>query len=361
VPATAEPRKSLGLALVLNGKGRILVLVTVTATDDRRSTEKLVLRALIISVLIHFLVFFGYKIGESQGWWAEWSMPRWMQAVTRAMAPTIPIKIAVIPPPQAPLVFVQTDPADAVPQAPKKTIFEAAHNTVAANPKIVKPSDMPDIQGRQTKVLKTTPDAKPKPQPVQPAPQEHPQVLVKAAPQPKTYTPGDLASAKPAEKQQENNNSAAETPAEAQPIPIHHRPRTLAEVRQREGTPGEQTKLAGGVSNVQLTRSSVDAKGTVWGNYEEGMVDAISTQWHNSLDSISWNASGKVVVTFRLYPDGHVEKVNIDQNEVTDELATFCSGAIIKPSPFGPWPRQMRVDIPTDYLLLQFTFYYDLY
>jgi hypothetical protein len=383
-----------------------------TVADDQKSTEKLVLRALIISILLHFLLYFGYRIGQAEGWWTNLAMPRWMQAAAKAIMPTIAKKPSeVVKPKEMQLVFVQTDPADEMAEAPKKPMFEGAHNTVAANARIVTPSDMPNIDGRQTKVLKTTEEeAAPKAPPAKPVPQEHPQAIVKpkplqpkllehpqaaAKPKPaqpaqpaqlehplvavkpvepqKTYVPGELASAKPLEKSQDlasarplvkpqdtatdsDTDTEAETPAQLHP----NRPRTLGAVT-REGTAGARTKSPGGVQHMKLTGSSLDVKGTVWGDYEERMVDAIDAQWHASLENVDWNASGKVVVNFRLHPDGRVDKVVIAENGVTDELATFCAGAITGPSPFGSWPREMRMDIPADYLLLQFTFYYDLY
>lgn len=353
--------KPRGLTLVLNGDGSILVVVTVTAADDRRFTEKLILRALIISLVIHLLAFFTYKIGLSQGWWANWQMPRWMQVVSRALIPPIPKKEAIITPQPVPLMFVETDPANAIPEPPKAAKFEGAHNTIAANPQIVKPSDVPNIRGRQTKVLKTTEDARPKAQPIQPTPPPRPQTTVRVAHAQKTYTPGDMAMASPTEKAQESKQSDSETVknVEPQPQPVHHRPRTLAEAMQREGTLGQQAFQNGGVGHVALT-SSLDVKSSALGDYEGVMVDAIRTQWYKLLENVPWNASGKVVVNFKLYPNGRVDQVVLAHNEVTDELANFCESAIIDPSPFGPWPTQMRLDIPKDYLDLQFTFYYDV-
>jgi hypothetical protein len=272
------------------------------------------------------------------------------------------------------LTFVETDPANAIPEPPKAPKFEGAHNTIAANREIVKPSDAPNISGRQNKVLKTTEDGKPKAQPIQPTPPPRPQTTVSAAPAPhpqtpataapsqKSYIPGDMAMARPMEKAQENNrqsDSEAVPNAQPQPQPAHHRPRTLAEVAQRNGTQGPQALQSGGVGRVALT-SSLDVKSSALGDYEGVMVDAIRTQWYNSLDTVSWNSAGKVVVSFRLYPDGRIDKMVLAHNEVTDELANFCEGAISGPSPFGRWPTQMRLDIPNDYLDLQFTFYYDV-
>lgn len=344
--------------MVLNGNGSILVVVTVTAADDRRFTEKLILRALIISLLIHFLAYFTYKIGQSQGWWASWAMPRWMQVVSRALIPPIPKKVAEITPQPVPLTFIETDPANAIPKSPKAPKFEGAHNTIAANREIVKPSDVPNIPGRQNKVLKTIEDGKPKAQPIQPTPPAPPQSTASVAPK-KTYTPGDMAMARPMEKPRENSEqSSSETVTNAQPQPVHRRPRTLAEAMQRNGTQGEQALMSGGVGHVALT-SAFDVKSSALGDYEGVMVDAIRTEWYRLLEHVSWNASGKVVVSFKLYPDGRIDKVALAHNEVTDELANFCESAIMNTEPYGRWPTQMRLDIPNDYLDLQFTFYYD--
>ena len=72
------------------------------------------------------------------------------------------------------------------------------------------------------------------------------------------------------------------------------------------------------------------------------------------------NASGKVVLEFRLHPDGRITGMTNVQNEVSDFMENMCERAILDPEPFQPWPREMRLDIPADYRDIQFTFFYDL-
>jgi len=331
--------------------------VTVSLVNEPSFTEKFLLRALIISLLIHFVVFFTYKIGQSQGWWANLAMPRWMQVVSRALAPAIPKKIAAVTQSPTPLMFVEVDPANAIHEPPKAPKFYGANNTVAANPDITKPSTVPDIRGRQDKVLKTTENGKPKAQPLQPTPPPRPETVASAALPKKAYAPGDLASARPAETARESKPEA-ETAIDAQPQPVYQRPRTIAEAMARNGTLGEKTRQAGGVSNVKMT-SSLDVKSTAIGDYDQGFVDAVKARWDQLWENRIPNSSGKVVLEFRLLPDGRITNMTNTQNEVTSFMENICEQAILDPSPYQPWPREMRLEIPADYRDIQFTFFYD--
>ncbi|HUD47468.1 MAG TPA: hypothetical protein VMR33_11590 [Candidatus Baltobacteraceae bacterium] len=332
--------------------------MTVSDVNEPSFTEKFVLRALIISLLIHFLAFFTYKIGQSQGWWANMAMPRWMQVVSRALIPAIPNKIVAATPTPMPLMFVEVDPANAVREPPKAPKFYGANSTVAANPNITKLSTVPDIRGRQDKVLKTTEDGKLKAQPLQPTPPPRPQTTATAAAQKQTYTPGDLASARPAETARDGKPEA-ETAIATQPQPVYQRPRTIAEALARNGTLGEKALQAGGVNNVQMS-SSLDVKSSAIGAYDQQFVEAVKARWDQLWENRTANASGKVVLEFRLHPDGRITGMTNVQNEVSDFMENMCERAILDPEPFQPWPREMRLDIPADYRDIQFTFFYDL-
>ena len=331
--------------------------MTVSDANEPSFTEKLILRALIISLLIHSVAFFTYKIGQSHGWWANLAMPRWMQVVSRALVPPIPKKIAAVTQAPTPLVFVEVDPANAIREPPKAPKFYGANNTVAANPNITKPSIDPDIRGRQDKVLKTTEDGKSKAQPLQPTPPAHPETVAQASAPKKQYTPGDLASARPAETAQDGK-SDAQTATDAQPQQAYQRPRTLAEAMARNGTLGEKTRQAGGVNRAGIT-SSLDVKSTAIGSYDAQFVEAVKAAWDQLWENRTANASGKVVLQFRLLPDGRITNMTNTQNEVTDFMENLCEQAILKPAPYQPWPREMRLEIPADYRDIQFTFFYD--
>jgi hypothetical protein len=364
----------------------MLVTVTTTEVDEPRFSERFILRALVIALLLHLLAFYTYKTGQSRGWWANLAMPRWMQSVLRVLAPAVPKNfVPVTPPHPTQLSFVQVDPANAVPEAPKAPKFYGANNTLAANPNVTKPSDVPDIRGRQDKVLKTIENGKPKAQPAQPTPPAQPQPHAQAQPQPqphaateasapqKTYVPGDLAMAKPAEMARDNDaksdtKTQAQTAVEAQaqpqpqpqPQPVYQRPRTIAEAMARNGTIGAQSLQTGGVNRSGIT-SSLDVKGTIAGAYDEQFVQAVQAKWDQLWNGRTPNSPGKVVLSFRLLPNGKITKLSIVQNEVSELMANYCERAITEPQPYMPWPQEMLLEFPSGYRDIQFTFIYEQY
>jgi hypothetical protein len=336
--------------------------VTVSDVNDTSSTEKLLLRAVIISLLLHAVVFSTWRIGKDRGWWSNMIMPHWMQLMSKAMLPQIPKKVPLDDASQTQLTFVEVDPALATPAPPKKPLFLGAQNTVAANREIKVLSDMPDINGTQEKFLKTTEDAKNKPKtaPIAPA---QPQVAPpKTAPPQsvpkKAYTPGDLAMVRPSDKPAEGKRETdASDQAQPQPPPEYHRPRTLAEAQARNGITGPQTHQAGGVKTL-TPDVSLDVQGTPLGDYIQRMVETVRAHWYQLLENQMADASGKVVLRFRLHPDGHISDMTVLQNEVTGLLQMACERAILDPK-FPKWPREMRLDLPNDYYDITFSFYYE--
>jgi hypothetical protein len=342
--------------------------VTVTEANDSRSTEKLLLRALIVSVLLHLLIVCIWREGKAQGWWRNFTMPHWIQSLTAALMPLPPKKLAAEIPPQTQLTFVEVDPALATPAPPKKPAYQAAKNTVAANREIKVPSERPDIDGVQEKYLKTTVDAKPQPivvpaptpPPPPPAP-PIPQSTVKENAVKETYTPGDLALAKPAEKAQEGKpeSEASEQP-KPQPPPVYQKPRTLAEAMARYGAPGQLTRQRGGRPSIS-SDVSVDAIGTPLGEYMQNMVRVVQSHWYQLLEDRTPDKTGKVVLHFRLLPDGSITNMKMEQNEVSDLLGATCQLAVTQPAPYGKWPSEMRLSLPHDYHDVTFTFFYENY
>jgi outer membrane biosynthesis protein TonB len=76
------------------------------------------------------------------------------------------------------------------------------------------------------------------------------------------------------------------------------------------------------------------------------------------LEHVSSGGSGKVVVEFRLHPDGRITDLRMAENEMSDLLGLICAQAIREPAPYRPWPEEMRRDIPKEYRDVTFTFYY---
>jgi len=339
--------------------------VTVSDANEISSTEKLLLRALIVSILLHMFIFSTWRIGQTRGWWRDMALPHWMQSLSKAIMPAPLRKLAVSPSSQSQLTFVEVDPALATTEPPKKPMFQGAKNTVAANPKIKELSVMPNIEGRQEKFLKTTENAKPITQPTpQPSPPQaafQPQTAPRQNTSKQAYVPGDLTMARPSDKPEEGKSDAdASDQAQPQPQPqqAYQKPRTIAEAQARRGIYGQQSRLVGGVRNVS-PNVSLDVQGTLLGDYIAHMVDAIRSNWYRSLENMSADTSGKVVLRFRLHPNGSVTDMTRVQNEVTDLLATKCEQAISDSSPFEKWPRQMRLELPKDDYEITFTFYYE--
>jgi hypothetical protein len=351
-----------------------LAPVTVSESNAASSTEKFILRALVISLILHLLVFSLWRVGQAQGWWINLAMPRWMQLVSKAMMPAPP----KLPPPaeipsQSQLTFVEVDPAQATTEPPKKALFQGAKNTVAANREIKTPSDMPNLEGRQEQFLKTIPNAASKPAAAPapppappPAPAPPKEMASQNAPQ-QALAPGDLITARPSDKPQEGKAKTDAPPAQPakaqpQPQPAYERPRTIEEALARAGHYGEQTRLAGGVSHISPD-TSLDVKGTPLGGYIAHMVDAVDDHWHKILEREHESATltGRVILRFRLHSDGTVTDMTPLRNDVSDVLETACERGIKEPAPFGKWPPEMRLEIPNDFYDITFTFYYEYY
>jgi hypothetical protein len=331
--------------------------VTVSDVNDTSSTEKFLLRALIISLFLHLLVFSLWRVGLAQGWWRNLAIPRWMQWVSKAMLPLVPKKSAVDVPSQTELTFVEVDPALATPAPPKKPMFQGAQNTVAANREITDISVMPNIDGNQEKFLKTTENAKPKPQPAPAIPVQPQTAPPQSAPR-QSYSPGDLTMARPSDKPQEGKRDAdASDQTQPQPLPVYQRPRTLAEAQAKNGIIGPQTHHIGGVRNV-TPNISLDVQGTPLGDYLGLMVETVRAHWYQLLETQSADITGKVVLRFRLHPDGRISDMTVLKNEVSDLLQMTCQRAVLDPK-FPKWPREMRLDLPNDFYDITFTFYYE--
>lgn len=336
-------------------------LVTATAFSERNSTDQLLFRALVISLLIHLMVFGTWKWGNTHGWWLNIKFPAWMHLTPKLMMPLSPKKLAPVLKPQLQppqLTFVDVDPALAEAKPPKAPKFYSANNSVAANP-TPKNMPVPEIRGHQTKIMKTTPDIRLKPQPLQPSPPEKETAKTESKPLPKkAITPGDFVMAKASPRPQEKDGQAETEPTpEATPEPVHHRPRTIAEAMSKHGMLGDKTHQDGGVAQLKMD-SSLDAMKTSYGDYDAEFIDAVRTHWYQLLEHHETAGSGKVVVEFRLLPDGRITNLQIVQNEMSELLGFICGQAISEPAPYRPWPEEMRREIPNNFRDVTFTFYY---
>ena len=186
------------------------------AKNSRRVAERNhVTFALLLSIILHLGIYGGNRIGNWLGLELP-SLPRWARKL-------LPVA-AVVPPIEKPdevklpdeervlnLTFVEVDATQAVPEPPKDAKYYSAQSTRAANPEPPKVSTRdPQIDGKQTRIVKTIEAVKVAPTPAPPQP--------KAAPQP-TPEPPQPAPPKPEIARVEPPKPQPEPPKPTPPKP----------------------------------------------------------------------------------------------------------------------------------------------
>lgn len=325
-----------------------MAVVPETAVGGERADSNRLAWAFAISLILHSLVFGTFQAGHKFGWWNKANLPAWLRS-----HPTLlsllkkKEKEAERAATEVPLVFIDVSPAQATPEPPKDPKFYSSKNSVAANPDPQLDTETPKIDGKQEHVPKTEDVPREKFLPLQPA--APPQVEEKPKP---TEAPGDLVLAKP-------DPEPRKDPGES-PKP---RPKTIQEARARLGAPprisGEKMKQDGGVRR-NLTISSVDAKATLFGEYDEALIEAIKTHWFDLLDQRDYasDSRGRVVLQFRLHYDGRITDMAVAENTAGEVLGHICQRAVMDPAPFTAWTIDMRRMLG-DIRNIQFTFYYN--
>ena len=307
---------------------------------SRREMRRLGL-VLALSLLLHLMGWGGYEAGKEFGWWQQWHWPRWLPRLAA---------VKIKPPPpnnDQQLVFVEV--AQPSPEAPKDTKYYSSQNSRAADATKGN-QEIPQLNGKQTEVVKTENVPRPSVNKLQPAPGP-PHEAGAAATQPKPLPvnqPGDLTLGKP--------ETSDKSPPQEQ-----LRPRTIKQAlaQQSQRLPGPQMKQAGGTHRQALV-PSLDVKSTPFGAYDAALVEAVTQRWYDLLDSqqFAMDRSGKVTLRFRLNYDGTITDMNVVQNTVGDLLGYVCQKAISDPSPYAPWPSDMRRMVGENYREITFTFYY---
>ena len=75
---------------------------------------------------------------------------------------------------------------------------------------------------------------------------------------------------------------------------------------------------------AQETNATVHA---IFKGYDNAFLEKISDHWYQILDSMAPKAPrpvGKVVLEFRLFPDGHVSDLKVDSSDVEASLVEPC-------------------------------------
>jgi hypothetical protein len=321
---------------------------------ERAETSRLAW-AFALSLAFHLLAFGTYETGKKYNLWQGLHLPAWLHA-PKFLQEALNKKESQ-PPPQpqdTPLMFVNVNPAQATPDAPKDAKYYSDKNSRAANPEPDKITDIPKITGNQTVVPKTEDIPREKFTPLQPAtPVQPPQVAQEELKPKPLQPPGDLVMAKPSPTPRTTQGDANE----AKPP----RPRTINQALaqlQPSQVPGEKMKQDGGVQR-RHEMASLDTKATPFGAYDRALIEAISQRWYTLLDQRDYasDSRGKVVLHFRLHYDGRITDMNMVENTAGEVLGLICQKAVLDPAPFAAWPSDMRRTLG-DIRSIQFTFYY---
>lgn len=315
-------------------------------------------RALVASLLIHLLAYGTFKAGQRLHVWEKVRVPAWVQKATDALVPPLLNRPAAPEPREAPLMFVEVNPAHAAAEPPKDAKYYAAVSSVAAQPEpAAEEKPLPKLDGTQDRMLRTEDTPLSRGQPLQPAPLQpvtKPGEEAEPPPRP-AETPGALTMAKPAETERKTEGTG-ERP----------RPRTLAEARARQApeprltTAGEKARAAGGTRRRGIA-TTLDAIGSPMGVYDAQVVAAIQERWFTLLDQRNYasDRSGKVVLEFKLHYDGRVTDLKVVQHTVDELLSLLCQKAVLDPAPYARWPAEMRRLVNGDFREVRFTFFYN--
>lgn len=304
--------------------------------------------AAIVSLSIHIVFYSGWKLNQRFHWFKNQHLPAWLQKLSQSIAKVPNLQKPPQSQSQVPLIFVDVDPQLSVKEPPKEAKFYGAANSQAASAK-EKSAEMPEIQGKQDKVIKTTENSKSKAQPLQPSPPAPAQDDAQEAKPKEKQIVGDLALAKPQEQ-----NKKAEGEAEKE---THVRPRKLADVKP--SLLGEKMKQEGGAKRLRLESPSFDVKMTSFGDYDREFISAVQQRWYELLQDRN-TTPGKIVLEFRLNYDGRITDLKLVENTTRDFLLELvCKGAIADPAPYRKWPTEMRREMKSDSREVRFTFYYE--
>lgn len=307
---------------------------------------------------MHLLFYGSYKGAQMLGLWDRLHWKPMGKVIEELQEARI---AAQDPESRPPLMFVDVNPAAATTDVPEDTRYYSDRSSRASNPLTEEVSGESMIDGRQESMVKTDDVPPLKAVPLQPAaspPKPEPApVPEKEIVQEKKTPEGDLLLAK---------KSEAAKPQKVIPPEPKPRPRTLKEAMARlpeaqaDQLAGRKMRQEGGVKRLN-TLSTLDVKGSPFGEYDRAIIVAIQNRWFDLLDmrGFGHERSGKVVLEFRLHYDGRVSMMTVGENTVDEILSLLCQKAVLDPAPYARWPSDMRRMIGANYRDVRFTFYYN--
>lgn len=137
----------------------------------------------------------------------------------------------------------------------------------------------------------------------------------------------------------ENPVIRAESPAISPPQRAEPRPRPRLSAKALQAPiVKSQTRVA------SLGVIAIDAQWSLFGAYQQQVLEAISLQWQllaSHLKSVERDKRSEVVVEFHLKPDGRIEGLKVLKTSASLAASLVCQDAIRSREPFGVWPEEM--------------------
>lgn len=128
-----------------------------------------------------------------------------------------------------------------------------------------------------------------------------------------------------------------------QPLMLSQRP--SPQPRPRLSAKALQAPIKKTQTHVQsLGLIAIDAKWSLFGAYQQQVLEAISLQWQllaGHLKSVEKDKRSEVVIEFHLNPDGRVESLKVLKTTASRPATLVCQDAIQSREPFGVWPEEM--------------------
>src|SRR5450432_1737065 len=103
--------------------------------------------AIALSLLLHLLGWGGYELGKKTGLWQRLHWPA-RQQLAQKKPPTLVVQES------DPGIFLDVDPDQVSPDAPKDAKYYSSKNSRAANPEADRDSNQPRLTGKQPDVPK---------------------------------------------------------------------------------------------------------------------------------------------------------------------------------------------------------------
>lgn len=342
-------------------------------TDIPRETTRSLIRAFAISMIIHCVMVGVYAAGRKYGLFPKGKLsslakltPKELAALQKLAPPLKPKTPAEEEEP--PLMFVDVNPKVATPEPPPKAQYYSTQSSEAANPNPDKDLAKPKIDGAQVHKPKTETINNPKSVPAPPSTKtppkepEPPKETPNTEPKPKGgLTAGELTQAKP--ELRPSDGLVPNTSGLSPSPPKKERVRTLAQAAANQaegGMVGQKMLQDGGVKKNHIA-PALDVKASPFGAYDQALIAAIENRWFSLLreQHFARDATGAVVVSFRLSADGKITEMKIEDTTVGDLMAYICERAISDPAPFATWPSDMKRIVGKSYRDVHFTFYYE--